>query len=422
MKKRKGGARLAPRKSPGFLTVFIPILLIAALAVGAFFLFIKPDKTNDEQNVPELTPAPSVSPSDEPEPSPEVSPLPSPEVSDEPSPEVTPEATPEATPEVTPEVTPEPTPEVSPEPTPEVTPEPSPETTPEPSPEQSPDPSEEPVPSPSAEPVMPEKPNGEIYSTCALLTDLDTGEVMFASDADEINYPASLTKILSATVVLESGIDLSSTVTFTDEMLAGLYEAGAAVVGYSAGDEVTVLDLLYGLMLPSGADCANALAVTVGGSIDEFVAMMNEKAAAVGMLSSHFTNPVGLHHADQYSTARDMTVLLRHALANPDFFTIYTTASRKNAPTASLPDGVWVTNYILGGGLDISFEGGSILGAKTGFTTPAGQCLSSYTVINGRRFILITMGAGREFDFDDKYSLNDALHLYTLLSTGTLPR
>ncbi|MBR6812411.1 MAG: D-alanyl-D-alanine carboxypeptidase [Oscillospiraceae bacterium] len=243
---------------------------------------------------------------------------------------------------------------------------------------------------------------------------------MFQSDADEVNYPASLTKILSAIVVLESGISLEQTVIFTDEMLAGLYEAGAAVVGYSAGDEVSVKDLLYGLMLPSGADCANALAFTVGGSIDGFVSMMNDKAAAVGMVSSHFANPTGLHSTEQYTTARDLTVLLRHCLANPDFFTIYTTASRKNAPTASLPDGVWVTNYILGGGLDISFEGGSILGAKTGFTTPAGQCLSSYTVIGGRRFILITMGAGREFDFNDKYSLNDALHLYILLSKGSL--
>ncbi|NLT39178.1 MAG: D-alanyl-D-alanine carboxypeptidase [Clostridiales bacterium] len=262
--------------------------------------------------------------------------------------------------------------------------------------------------------------NKGIFSACAQLVNLDTGETVYKNNASAPNYPASLTKILTAVVVLESGIPTGEFVTITEEMLSGLFESGASVAGFRAGDTVTVSDLLYGLMLSSGADCANALATATEGSIRGFVEKMNEKASSLGMAGSHFTNPTGLHDVDQYSTAGDLALLLGYALKNDFFHTLFTTAEHTTAATASSPEGIRLRNYLLSGAYDLSFRGGEIMGAKTGFTTPAGQCLASMTEIHGERYILVTMGAGREFGFDDHYSLTDALHLYGLVSSGVL--
>ena len=119
-------------------------------------------------------------------------------------------------------------------------------------------------------------------------------------------YPASLTKVMTAVVVLDHADELDAVVEAPADMFPALWEQNASMAGLQPGESATVEDMLYGLMLPSGADCAIALARYVAGDVEAFVELMNRTAAALGMSGTHFTNPTGLHDADHYSTARDM--------------------------------------------------------------------------------------------------------------------
>ena len=129
-------------------------------------------------------------------------------------------------------------------------------------------------------------------------------------------YPASLTKVMTAVVVLDHADALDDVVEAPADMFPALWEQNASMAGLQPGESATVEDMLYGLMLPSGADCAIALARYVAGDVEAFVELMNRTAAALGMSGTHFTNPTGLHDADHYSTARDMTMLFAHAMRN----------------------------------------------------------------------------------------------------------
>ena len=153
-------------------------------------------------------------------------------------------------------------------------------------------------------------------STYVLLADIDNGQVLISENGEERMYPASLTKVLSALVSADALQDPDETVLITPEMWAGLLEADASVAGFQPGETPTVTDLLYGLLLPSGADAANALAFRVSGSVPAFVEAMNAKAAEIGMTGSHFTNPTGLHDPDHYSTPADLALLMNRALQN----------------------------------------------------------------------------------------------------------
>ncbi len=121
-----------------------------------------------------------------------------------------------------------------------------------------------------------EKP--EITSDYAYLIDLDTGQVLYEKGSSDRIYPASMTKMMTTILAIENLPDTSMTVTVTEEMLAGLKEASASRAGFDVGDEPTVLDLLYGDILPSGADCSRALSFTIAGSEEAYVDLMNAKA------------------------------------------------------------------------------------------------------------------------------------------------
>ena len=223
-----------------------------------------------------------------------------------------------------------------------------------------------------------------LISQYAYVYDPDTQQVLLDKAADERMYPASLTKMMTAMVVLDNNPDLSATVTITEEMLAGLYEANASVVGYGVGATPTVLDLLYGTILPSGADAVNALAFYTAGSIDGFVNMMNEKAAELGMSGTHFVNPTGLHDDNHYSTCHDMAVLVDYAIQNETFRTVFETETYTDTTGITMEATVLPytsTNHIAMPGF---------LGDKTGYTLEAGHCMASYSELNGMRIITIT--------------------------------
>lgn len=266
-------------------------------------------------------------------------------------------------------------------------------TRPEDSSASAPQPSPTPVPTPTPTPLPTvELDESVVVSTHALLLDT-AGNVLWQKGAsDESVYPASLTKIMTALVALEHLTDLDQVVTMPLEIYQPLLDQNASMAGFWAGETPTVRDLLYGTMLPSGAEAATALAVTAAGDEATFVQWMNDKAAALGMTGTHFSNVWGIQQEDHVSTTRDLSVLLNAALENETLRTIMSTSSYVTGPLSAHPDGVVMQHSALtrleGRTLDFT-----LLGGKTGFTDEAGMCLASFAEKGGQEFHLITTGA-----------------------------
>ena len=164
-----------------------------------------------------------------------------------------------------------------------------------------------------------------LNSPHAILLRADSGEVLAEKDADSTIYPASMTKMMTALLAIEANPDLDTPVTLPEEIFPALQAQNASLAGFQAGETATVRDLLYGAMLPSGAECCEALAREVSGSEEAFAARMNQKAAELGMTSTHFCNPTGLHDPEHVSTVRDMARLTEAALQNETFRKLFTT-------------------------------------------------------------------------------------------------
>ncbi|MBR2991007.1 MAG: D-alanyl-D-alanine carboxypeptidase [Solobacterium sp.] len=251
-----------------------------------------------------------------------------------------------------------------------------------------------------------------LQSDYAFLMDADSGQILYSLNGEERMYPASMTKIMTAIVAIESMNDPEETVLITDEMWAGLIEMNASTAGFWPGSTLTVRDLLYGVLLPSGADAVNALCMHICGSKEAFVERMNAKAAELGMYGTHYTNATGLHDEDHWSTAEDTAVLLTYALQNDLFRQIIDTEEY----TAS--DGTVLHSTINGRAQGID----GFLGGKTGYTIPAGVCLASHAEFNGMHLVLVTahspVPAGNLQDAAEIYGLYHGYEKRTLLSEG----
>ena len=257
-----------------------------------------------------------------------------------------------------------------------------------------------------------------LNSPYAVLMDASTGEVLAEQNADMQMYPASMTKILTAVTAMESVNSLDEIVTMPYEIYATLYEEGASMAGFEAGEQASVRQLLYGVILPSGAECCIALADLIDGSESAFVQRMNEKAQALGMSSTHFVTCTGLHDAQHYSTVRDIAVLLQYALQSSDFREIFTAHSYSVAPTAQHPEGFTFYSTMFQSLGDASVTGGEILGGKTGYTEEAGLCLASLAQVNGREYILVTAGAPGSHDTEPLHTI-DAKAVYNRIGEAT---
>lgn len=257
-----------------------------------------------------------------------------------------------------------------------------------------------------------------LNSPYAILMDASTGEVLAEQNADTQMYPASMTKILTAVTAMESVNSLDEIVTMPYEIYATLYEEGASMAGFEAGEQASVRQLLYGVILPSGAECCIALADLIDGAESAFVQRMNEKAQALGMSSTHFVTCTGLHDAQHYSTVRDIAVLLQYALQSSDFREIFTAHSYSVAPTAQHPEGFTFYSTMFQSLGDASVTGGEILGGKTGYTEEAGLCLASLAQVNGREYILVTAGAPGSHDTEPLHTI-DAKAVYNRIGEAT---
>ena len=218
------------------------------------------------------------------------------------------------------------------------------------------------------------------------------GRVLGEQNGRERMYPASMTKMMTAIVALDK-LKLSKEITFTSEMLDALTGTDATQAGYQAGETAKVEDILYGIILPSGADCCMAVAYEVSGSEEAFVELMNKKAKKIGMKDTHFCNTIGLHNEEHYSTCYDMAILLKYCLRNKTFREIITSPYHSTGPTNVHPDGITVYSTMFNNLSSTEVTGGEILGGKTGFTNAAGLCLASFAEIDGREYIVVTGGA-----------------------------
>ena len=248
----------------------------------------------------------------------------------------------------------------------------------------------------------------------AILLDAQSGQVLARKRANEQTAPASLTKMMTVLLAIETLPDLDEPVTLPEEIFPALYGADASMAGFVPGETVTVRDLLYGAILPSGAECCEALARRVSGSEEAFVALMNQKAGELGMKNTHFANPTGLTDPEHYSSAADLAVFLREALRNETFRTVFTTEHYTSTATAQHPDGLSMTSTLLGKLDGTELENGEILGGKTGYTQAAGLCLASLAEINGKEYILVTLGAPGDHS-TEQTNLQDAIQVYRKL-------
>jgi D-alanyl-D-alanine carboxypeptidase (penicillin-binding protein 5/6) len=221
----------------------------------------------------------------------------------------------------------------------------------------------------------------------------ETRDVLLDVKGDERIFPASLTKIMTAVVALENINDLDEFVTLREDIFNSLYSANASMAGFSPGEKVRAIDLLYGLLLPSGAECAVGLAEYAAGSESVFVELMNEKARTLGMSGTHFTNTTGLHDDSHYSTAGNIAALLDYALGNKTFCKIFASKRYSTSPSVLHSDGITFHSTLFSKLKSADFDGGTILGGKTGSTNEAGLCLASLAKKGGMRFILVTCGA-----------------------------
>ena len=225
-----------------------------------------------------------------------------------------------------------------------------------------------------------------VSAKAAVLIEADTGRVLFAKNKDMQLPMASTTKILTALITLESN-NLDELFVVDEKAI----QVEGSSMGLQKGDSASLRTLACGMLLPSGNDAANAAAVRIGGSIAEFAAMMNQRAAAIGMTNSHFVTPSGLDDEQHYSTAHDMAKLARVALKNNAFQDI---CSRNIAKVefGNPPYERWLKNH---NRLLNEYKGA--IGVKTGFTKKSGRCLVSAAERDGVTLIAVTLNAPNDW-------------------------
>ena len=267
-----------------------------------------------------------------------------------------------------------------------------------------------------------------LVSTNAFMYRPEDEKSVFEKEADAHIYPASMTKMMTCLLAIEN-LDLSVQHTITQEEVDAAYVLDLTMAGFAAGETVPLEDILYGAMLPSGAECCYALAGEVTqmqwGYEEVFAGMMNQKAEQIGMTNTHFTNCTGVQDENHYTTCRDMAILLEYALQNETFRKAICSHTYTSSSTPYHEKGLNLTSTMFASiGNSILDNNVSILGGKTGFTDEAGHCLASFAEMEDEtEYILVTAGAHSEVN--DYTNISDAKYIYSQLpeeSTYTIPQ
>ncbi|MCR5794685.1 MAG: serine hydrolase [Solobacterium sp.] len=224
----------------------------------------------------------------------------------------------------------------------------------------------------------------DIVADYAYVFDVTGNEVLYAKNENERMWPASLTKVMTVLLALEN-LNLSDTITVKQEMLNDLAGQGLSQAGFRAGQTLSYRDLLYGAMLPSGADACNIIAYAVSGSTGSFVDLMNSRARRLGMMNTHFVNVHGNDDPNHYSTARDIEILMEAAIKHDTFLNVISTYSYTTMAGQRLISSVLKKTSGYGG--EYSIPG--LVGGKTGYTPDARYNLAVLTNKDGRKRIFV---------------------------------
>ena len=232
-------------------------------------------------------------------------------------------------------------------------------------------------------------PEGQaIQASAGVVMDIDTGVFLYSKNCDRQLYPASITKIMTALLTLENA-DLDAVMTCSSIVYE--LDENASNVGLSEGEQMTIRDALYTLMLESANDTANALAEYVGGSMEGFAQMMNDRAAALGCTGTHFSNPSGLSADDHYTTAHDYALIAAEAYRNEGFRTLCSTVNYDVPPTNTYEETRYLQNHHRMLISDSDFYTSWCTGGKTGFTEKAWNTLVTYGERDGRRLVCVLL-------------------------------
>jgi serine-type D-Ala-D-Ala carboxypeptidase (penicillin-binding protein 5/6) len=243
----------------------------------------------------------------------------------------------------------------------------------------------------------------QVSAPTAILIDSETGRVLYEKNADTKMYPASTTKVMTA-LLASNYKDLDEQVTASQNVVN--IERGSSQIYLNPGEILTMKQLLYALMLPSANDAAIAIAEHIGGSIDGFATLMNEKAQSLGAVNTHFVNPNGLHDDNHYTTARDLSMIAREGMKNPIFREIVSTYQYVIPPTNKQVE----RNYLTNGNKLISkvnnkYKYEYAIGIKTGYTTKSQHCLVGGAKKDNLELISVVLGDSKEFMYPDSIAL-----------------
>lgn len=242
----------------------------------------------------------------------------------------------------------------------------------------------------------------------AIVYDLTDNKILYELNSTEKSSIASLTKLMTIITAIENNTDLNKTITYTQEMSDNVAWY-ASKTGFKVGQQLTFDDLLYGAMLPSGADATVALAITTSGSLTEFIKLMNKTANKIGMTNTNFVNVHGLDEENHYSTAEDIKKLLEYALKNTKFKEIYTTKEY------TLSTGTKILSTVQKQSNNYNFDISKIKGSKTGYTDAAGLCISILMTHEDHEIILITLNAPVD---GTPYNITDGLELINFIESN----
>lgn len=256
-----------------------------------------------------------------------------------------------------------------------------------------------------------------IQAAAVYLADPQTGMVLYEKNADQKRFPASTTKVMTALITLENVANLDEKVLVTEEDFEGVgWDSSKA--GFVVGEEVSIIDLLYGLMLPSGNEAANTLARHIGGSVDGFVELMNKRAEELGCKNTHFANPNGLHDENHYTTAHDLYLITSKAMENETFALIANTAQKNLSETnmvAQHPGGkpllVLTTNKLIFSRSDPLYYSYA-KGIKTGHTSQAGYCLVAAAEKKHSQLISVMLGCEKAEGASQPYTFSETKRLF----------
>jgi len=251
---------------------------------------------------------------------------------------------------------------------------------------------------------IPNWPKGPaLNAKSAFLFDANTGVVLYAKNVHERMYPASTTKLLTALLAAENS-EMDDMVSFSYDAVFSL-EPGSSNIGIDPGQSMSMKECLYGIMVGSANEVANAVAEHVGGTMDNFVKMMNERVEELGLKDTHFVNANGLHDENHYTSAYDLGIIAAEFFKNDSLLSIGNTKSYHFEPTSTQPDDFYIRNkhkLITG---EIPYEG--ILGGKTGYTSISNETLVTCCEQKGMKLIAVIMDEVSPDQFYDTVKLFD---------------